>query len=257
MVKKKCKTLTIYETVTITEYAPALFDAIRELDGITPQNVCLSLSIELNKKQVFKAKESAGKSGSFFFFSYDRKFLIKTMNDSELEVFKNALPMYLKYLYKNPLSLLARIYGIFTVNMEDIVPVHILLMSNAAQAGKHIDYVFDLKGSMINRVVKGEELTPGCTLKDLNILDMKKDNIFLTFQHRDITTIVNQVFDDLRVMSKENLMDYSFLLIVETNPEWIQAKKIEFGLHKKLNHLNKSAEEERMMTDEQYKIHIE
>jgi 1-phosphatidylinositol-4-phosphate 5-kinase len=43
---------------------------------------------------VFKAKESAGKSGSFFFFSYDKKFLIKTMNNNELRVFKEALPDY-------------------------------------------------------------------------------------------------------------------------------------------------------------------
>jgi hypothetical protein len=64
---------------------------------------------------VFKAKESAGKSGSFFFFSYDKKFLLKTMNDSEMDVFQKALPEYFNHLRKNPDSLLARIYGIFTV----------------------------------------------------------------------------------------------------------------------------------------------
>jgi 1-phosphatidylinositol-4-phosphate 5-kinase len=64
---------------------------------------------------VFKAKESAGKSGSFFFFSHDKKFLLKTMNDSEMKVFKEMLPQYLNHLHKNKDSLLARIYGIFTV----------------------------------------------------------------------------------------------------------------------------------------------
>jgi len=81
---------------------------------------------------VFKAKESAGKSGSFFFFSYDKQFLIKTMNDNEMEVFVEALPEYFEHLKNNPDSLLARIYGIFTVLMEDLTPVHILLMANAA-----------------------------------------------------------------------------------------------------------------------------
>jgi hypothetical protein len=38
--------------------------------------------------------------------------------------------------------------------MEELVPVHILLMSNAAQAGSLIENVFDLKGSVINREVK-------------------------------------------------------------------------------------------------------
>lgn len=61
---------------------------------------------------------------------------------------------------------MARIYGIFTVRMEELVPVHILLMSNAAQCGKLIEYVFDLKGSMINREVKEKDITKGGTLKD-------------------------------------------------------------------------------------------
>jgi hypothetical protein len=38
--------------------------------------------------------------------------------------------------------------------MEDIYPVHILLMANAAQAGKQIKHIFDLKGSIINREVR-------------------------------------------------------------------------------------------------------
>jgi hypothetical protein len=42
------------------------------MDHITPEMIITSLSTEENHKSVFKAKESAGKSGSFFFFSYDR-----------------------------------------------------------------------------------------------------------------------------------------------------------------------------------------
>jgi 1-phosphatidylinositol-4-phosphate 5-kinase len=54
-----------------------------EMDGITPQIVINSLSVVFNRKKVFKAGESAGKSGSFFFFSYDNKFIIKTLKTSE------------------------------------------------------------------------------------------------------------------------------------------------------------------------------
>jgi hypothetical protein len=38
-----------------------------------------SLSPKFNRDAVFKAGEGAGASGSFFFFSHDRKFIIKTM----------------------------------------------------------------------------------------------------------------------------------------------------------------------------------
>ena len=64
--------------------------------------------------------------------------------------------------------------------MEDITPVHLLLMSNAAQA-KSIMYCFDLKGSIINRNVEKKQIKPGCTLKDVNLITEKKKNIFLRF----------------------------------------------------------------------------
>jgi len=54
------------------------------------------------------------------------------MNDHELAVFQACLSEYLAHLRSHPDSLMARIYGIFTVRMEELVPVHILLMSNAA-----------------------------------------------------------------------------------------------------------------------------
>ena len=54
--------------------------------------------------------------------------------------------------------------------MEEIVPVHILLMANSAQCGKFIEYCFDLKGSEANREVPEEELTKkGTTMKDMNM----------------------------------------------------------------------------------------
>jgi hypothetical protein len=43
---------------------------------------------------VFKAGEGAGRSGSFFFFSHDRKFIIKTMTKEELNLFLEKLPAF-------------------------------------------------------------------------------------------------------------------------------------------------------------------
>ena len=113
--KGGAKNMVINEDVMIVEYAPAIFDQVKQFDGITPEQVRKSLSTDANRDSIFKAKESAGKSGSFFFFSYDRKFLIKTMNGSEMKLFRESLPFYLLHLRDNPDSLIARIYGIFTV----------------------------------------------------------------------------------------------------------------------------------------------
>lgn len=46
-----------------------------------------SLSPKFNRDMVFKAGEGAGRSGSFFFFSHDQKFIVKTMTKGELDLY--------------------------------------------------------------------------------------------------------------------------------------------------------------------------
>jgi 1-phosphatidylinositol-4-phosphate 5-kinase len=79
---------------------------------------------------VFKSGEGAGGSGSFFFFSHDKNFIIKTMTDVELKLFLEILPDYERHLKENPTSLIARIYGCYTINMKDIANIHVMLMAN-------------------------------------------------------------------------------------------------------------------------------
>lgn len=64
--------MIINEDVQITEYAPHVFAFLRNLDGINHNVIKESLSAENNRDTIFKAGESQGKSGSFFFFSSDR-----------------------------------------------------------------------------------------------------------------------------------------------------------------------------------------
>ena len=63
--------LTINEDIVVTEFAPDVFSFLRQKDGYTNKTLELSLDPEKNKEKVFKAGESQGKSGSFFFFSTD------------------------------------------------------------------------------------------------------------------------------------------------------------------------------------------
>mmetsp|Transcript_30864 Transcript_30864/g.30361 ORF Transcript_30864/g.30361 Transcript_30864/m.30361 type:complete len:108 (-) Transcript_30864:835-1158(-) len=106
------------------------------MDGIDREQIKLSLSPEANRERAFKAGESQGKSGSFFFFSHDSQFIIKTMTESELQYFLSILEDFYYHLAGNPDSMLARIYGVYTVKMEDVVPVHIILMANTIQLSK-------------------------------------------------------------------------------------------------------------------------
>ena len=53
-----------------------------------------SLNPDTNLPNAKKAGESTGKSGSFFFFSKDSKFIIKTMFSEELDIFMATLDDY-------------------------------------------------------------------------------------------------------------------------------------------------------------------
>ena len=75
-----------------------------------------SLNIETNKENILKAGEGAGASGSFFFFTSDNRFLIKTMNSAEKNKCLSMLDDMIIHLKKTKnRSIIARIYGIFTL----------------------------------------------------------------------------------------------------------------------------------------------
>ena len=145
------------------------------------------------------------------------------MNDAEFKIFMKALPDYLEHVKENPMSLIARIYGVYKVKMEDIVPVPLLLMANTIRCddSKYLLNVFDLKGSMVNRDVEWTaKLKNTSTLKDKNLQRVKKEFLyknqpFLEFTKWDRDKIKKIIKKDLEVFKKHKLMDYSLLFAIE------------------------------------------
>jgi 1-phosphatidylinositol-4-phosphate 5-kinase len=138
-----------------------------------------SLNPTKNKAAAFAAGESQGKSGSFFFFTYDKRFLIKTINKSEYTTFMKFLPEYYRHCFTNVKSLIARVYGIYKIEISNVSSVYFYLMENVLRMDKDRKLlgIFDLKGSLVNRDVDetGKEATS--TLKDENYLRRKKEVI--------------------------------------------------------------------------------
>ena len=213
--------LIINEDIQIIEYAPKVFAYLRKLDNIDLDFLKESLSPDANRESVFKAGESQGKSGSFFFFSHDKNFIIKTMTDNDLKTFKSFITSYFKRIDSNPQeSLLARIYGVYTIKMEEVEPVHLILMGNTKKSNdKNIVHVFDLKGSMINREVFGENLKNTATLKDINLLNLKNKNL-LQFREEDQVQLMKNLKKDAKMLRDMKIMDYSLLLAIEKNPDF-------------------------------------
>jgi hypothetical protein len=81
----------------VISYRKELFDKILELDGLNTYDVCESLNIQDNIDAIFESGERSGNSGSFFFFSKDKQFVVKTMRFDE----KNVLLGMLDRLYEH------------------------------------------------------------------------------------------------------------------------------------------------------------
>ena len=76
---------------------------------------------------VFKATEGQGASGSFFFFTHDNRFTIKTMSVEEVENLEEMLDDYVNHLLMNKDSLISRIYGVFLIETDFFDPLYIML----------------------------------------------------------------------------------------------------------------------------------
>lgn len=85
---------------------------------------------EENKKAIQKSGEGMGKSGSFFFFSHDKKLLIKTMTTGDFKAFMKLFKDYFYHINNYQDSLLARIYGIYQITMGNQRPVYLVMMGN-------------------------------------------------------------------------------------------------------------------------------
>ena len=99
------------------------------------------------------------------------------MFQEELDIMMENLECYYQHIQENEYSLIARIYGVFQIQMEGIVPVNLLLMANTIQLvdpRSTVDKIYDLKGSWNNRIVHPGE---NQTKKDRNFLNCKKNRL--------------------------------------------------------------------------------
>lgn len=139
------------------------------------------------------------------------------MTPGDFHAFRRIQRAYFTRVCTDDSSLLARIYGIYQISLEDQEPVSLVVMGNSMSGARHIEGIFDLKGSLVNRYckpIKDQEFPKTKTLKDQNLLNKCKENILLKFRMKDRAQILNTLRGDVQVLEKFNLMDYSLLLCI-------------------------------------------
>ena len=210
----------------IKDYCPRIFRILHKADNNIDEIIANSLTPFHNIDGLKEMKKSQGKSGSFFFFTNNNKFLIKTITNKELDTLLNGfMENYYIHIINNPDSLLARLYGIYTITIRGISQVNIVLMQNINSLGnnhKSLYRVFDLKGSLVERKTKNIQNTDKSrALKDLDFLYLRKiDKQFINFTKDAILHIVYELLQkDLIMLTDNNLMDYSILFFVFIIPD--------------------------------------
>lgn len=189
------------------DYAPWVFRHLRALFRLDPADYLMSLT----GKYILSELGSPGKSGSFFYFSRDYKYIIKTIHHAEHKFLRKILKDYYQHVKENPNTLLSQFYGLHRVKMPYGRKIHFVVMNNLFPPHRDIHQTFDLKGSTIGRDYKEEDLenNPRATLKDLNWLRRKR-NLELGLQKRQL--FLEQLYKDVRLLQRLQIMDYSLLI---------------------------------------------
>lgn len=76
--------LELGRKVIIKQFAAQTFKKIREFDNIADSTLLSALNPSGNIPQIQKAGLGAGASGSFFFFTRNKKFILKTISKKEI-----------------------------------------------------------------------------------------------------------------------------------------------------------------------------
>ncbi|CAM9520840.1 unnamed protein product [Ascophyllum nodosum] len=194
------------KTFKFRDYAPKVFKNLRKMYGI--KELPYTLAVAGNYDYLDLITNS--KSGSFFFFSHNLKYIIKSMKRSEAKFFRRILPKYYEHHRQNPDSFLVRFCGMYMVKFEGKKIPFLVMNCIDGLAIEKIHRKYDLKGSSWHRKAdEGDKV-----LKDNNLRE--SDGKFAFGTQRE--AILKALRADAEFLRDVNVMDYSvFMSIHETS----------------------------------------
>jgi len=164
-----------------------------------------------------KERFSEGKSGSFFYFTTDKKFIVKTISEHEALTALTRAKGLLQHVRSNPKTLL-HYYGIYAIQPSHMnQAIFMAVMKNlfdrssiAPSIKVSFQEAYDLKGALFLRSALSKASDLGsCTALDLDWVRMEKR---INANDADKRRIYDQLCNDLEFLKEQNLMDYSLLL---------------------------------------------
>jgi hypothetical protein len=185
------------------DFAPSCFRHLRNTWNINNGEYLNSMC----RTPLSGGQVGEGKSGMLFFFSSDKKYIVKTVTQSELPFFIKIMKQYHEHMLSYSDSLLSRFMGLYRMKVSGNKAMTVVVMQNLFYTNLLVHEKYDLKGSTVKRFVTQREIDNGTSvLKDLNF----KTKIYLspTMKASFLETMKN----DANFLRVSNIMDYSLLL---------------------------------------------
>jgi len=197
-------------TFKFKDYAPVAFAYLRRMFGVNEFDFLLSVCGNAN----FIEFISNAKSGQFFFYSSDGKYMIKTMTNAESKFLRRILPHYFRHCTQNPNTLITKFLGMYRVKLYHLRRnVKFVIMNSVYYTDKSLQVFYDLKGSEIGRAAKpGQDV-----LKDNDLRALLPEQSF-NFAPEVRNRLRAQVASDCHFLERMQIMDYSMLIGIHHIP---------------------------------------
>lgn len=215
-------------SVNITLYYAKQFHVIRDFRIGSDKEVILSLSKAEN------VSTQLGKSKAFFKFSSDRRFITKILDEKRFQMFLEMAPNYFRHIYMssyhNMPSCLVKTIGAYKVSIKNHtlnrVRCEWVIVSENLGYGMPDDMlIYDLKGTDNQRrkVKEGDSRTK----MDLNFLeDFKGIPLAISLEAKRVLDAA--IWNDSLFLSKQNIIDYSLLVMISEKQGKIVAGIIDY-----------------------------
>jgi len=218
----------VSKRVTMTrfiDYAPLVFHRIRTSFGINSDDYLKSVGPEqllgnmvLGNLSSLSELSSEGKSGAFFYYTSDGKYMMKTVAPKEQQLLKRMLKRYYDHITRNNGTLVCRFLGLHCLRVRKVSKgrldadkrLHFVVMANMFNAPFEIHRRFDLKGSWVGRLTKEAHLADASVaLKDV---DFQQANESINVGPDVKEKLMKQIESDSAFLRDNNIIDYSLLL---------------------------------------------
>jgi len=197
-------------TFKFKDYSPLAFAYLRRMFGVNEYEFLLSVCGNANYIEF----QSNAKSGQFFFYSPDGKYMIKTMTNAESKFLRRILPHYFRHCAMNPNTLIAKFLGMYRVKLYHLRRnVKFMVMKSVYDTDKHLDQLFDVKGSSTGRDAK-----PGDAVKKDNDVRRSLPDSAFVLEPDLRKRLRQQVVLDTEWLRAMKIMDYSMLIGVHNIP---------------------------------------